>query len=173
MISAALRASERQGLASRLDDAPKWAWWLLALAYIGVRSWSVSGSGVFGNFGDSDDATRLIQVRELLSSGHWFDTTTMKIGGDAGMLSHWSRLIDLPIATLIATFSLVTPVEDAERLTHAVWPLTLVGALLWVLYRTTANIAGETAGRLALLLAVFTPSAWYQFAVGRITIITR
>ena len=168
MISAALRASEKQGFSSRLAAAPKWAWWLLALAYIAVRSWSVDGSGVFGNFGDSDDATRLIQVRELLAFGHWFDTTTMKIGGDAGMLSHWSRLIDLPIATLIKTFSLVMPVAEAERLAHAVWPLTLVGSLLWVLYRTTASVAGETAGRLAMLLAVFTPSAWYQFAVGRI-----
>ena len=58
--------------------------------------------------------------------------------------------------------------ENAERLTHIVWPMTLAGGFLWVFYRSTANSAGETAARLALLLAVFTPSAWYQFAVGRI-----
>ena len=92
----------------------------------------------------------------------------MKIGGNAGMLSHWSRLIDLPIATLIAGFSLVMPVRSAEWLTHIVWPVTLLGALLWVVYRTTAKVAGETAARMALLLAVMCPFAYYQFAVGRI-----
>src|ERR1700686_2925582 len=103
MISAVLKVTEARGFAfaSRLAELPKWAWWLLALAVIAIKSWFVSGTGLFGNLGDPDDATRLIQVREFLTSGHWFDTTTMKIGGDAGMLSHWSRLIDLPLATLI------------------------------------------------------------------------
>ena len=168
MISAALKASEARSFTSRIADVPNWAWWLLALSFIALKSWSVSGTGVFGNLGDSDDATRLIQVRELLASGHWFDTTTMKLGGNAGMLSHWSRLIDLPLATLIAGFSLVMPVRSAEWLTHIVWPVTLLGALLWVVYRTTAKIAGESAGRMALLLAVMSPFAYYQFAVGRI-----
>jgi hypothetical protein len=168
MISAALKATEARSLTSRIADVPNWAWWLLALSFIAIKSWSVGGTGVFGNLGDSDDATRLIQVRELLASGHWFDTTTMKLGGNAGMLSHWSRLIDLPLATLIAGFSLVMPVRSAEWLTHIVWPVSLLGALLWIVYRTTAKVAGESAGRMALLLAVMSPFAYYQFAVGRI-----
>jgi hypothetical protein len=170
MISAVLKVTEARGFAfaSRLAELPKWAWWLLALAVIAIKSWFVSGNGLFGNLGDPDDATRLIQVREFLASGHWFDTTTMKIGGDAGMLSHWSRLIDLPLATLIATFSLVMPAENAERLTHIVWPVTLLGAVLWVVYRATATAAGENAGRITLLLAVMCPFALYQFVIGRI-----
>jgi hypothetical protein len=168
MIAAVSKATETRGLISRLADLPKWTWWLLALAVIATKSWFVSGTGLFGNLGDPDDATRLIQVREFLSSGHWFDTTTMKIGGDAGMLSHWSRLIDLPLATLIATFSLVMPAESAERLTHIVWPVTLLGAVLWVVYRSAATVAGESAGRIALLLAVICPFAVYQFVIGRI-----
>ena len=108
MISAALKISETRSLASRLSDVPPWVWWLLALSIIAVKSWAVSGIGLYGNLGDSDDATRLIQVRELLASGNWFDTTTMKIGGDAGMLSHWSRLIDLKLASLAQSFSTKT-----------------------------------------------------------------
>ena len=76
MISAALKATEAKSFAARIADVPNWAWWLLALSFIALKSWSVSGTGVFGNLGDSDDATRLIQVRELMASGHWFDTTT-------------------------------------------------------------------------------------------------
>ncbi len=168
MHSAALKILGERGIAARVQDVPNWVWWLIALVYVGFRSWCLGGVGVYGFVGDPDDATRLIQVRELMASGHWFDTTTMKLGGDAGMLSHWSRLIDLPIAALIATFNIFMPIDDAERLTHAAWPLSLLGALTWVVFKATAKVGGETAGRLSLLLAALTPLAWYQFAVGRI-----
>jgi hypothetical protein len=84
------------------------------------------------------------------------------------MLSHWSRLIDLPLAILISGFSLVMPERSAEWLTHIVWPVSLLAALLWVVYRTTAKVAGEIAGGIALVMVVFCPLAIYQFAVGRI-----
>src|ERR1700751_6026947 len=107
MISAAIRASGLKTTAFRRQGIPNWTWWLLALTFTGVRTWAAAGDGIYGNVGDSDDVTRLLQVREFMASGNWFDTTTMKIGGDAGMVSHWSRLIDLPLATLIRLFSLV------------------------------------------------------------------
>ncbi|MET0407678.1 MAG: hypothetical protein ABW006_04855 [Hyphomicrobium sp.] len=168
MFSDAARTSSENSVVARFNDVPTWVWWLLALGYVGVRSWNISGAGAYGFFGDPDDATRLIQVRELMASWNWFDTTTMKVGGDAGMLSHWSRLVDLPIAVLIATFHLFMPIQDAERLTHAVWPIALFGGLTWVLFETATTVAGKTAGRLILLFAILSPLGWYQFAVGRI-----
>ena len=60
MISAVLKVTEARPIASRLDDVPKWVWWLLALTLVALRSWFATGTGLFGNFGDSDDATRLI-----------------------------------------------------------------------------------------------------------------
>lgn len=168
MHSATFKASAEQGLRARLRDVPDWVWWLIALTYVAVRSWNVGGVGIYGFYGDPDDATRLIQVRELMASWHWFDPTTMKVGGDAGMLSHWSRLVDLPIAVLIEIFHFFMPIENAERLAHAAWPISLLGALMWVLFKATSKVGGETAGRLILLSAALTPLGWYQFAVGRI-----
>ncbi len=170
MISAAIRASGLKASAFRfrLQSIPNWTWWLLAVIVVGVRGWTTVGGGIYGNAGDSDDVTRLLQVRELMASGSWFDTTTMKIGGDAGMLSHWSRLIDLPLAALISLFSLAMPIEDAERLTHIVWPMSLFAALLWVMYRSVAIVAGERAARITMVLVALAPSACYQFSVGRI-----
>ncbi len=168
MTSAAIRASGLRTSAFRLQSVPSWAWWLFALVVIGLRTWDTPGGGIYGNIGDSDDMTRLIQVREFMASGHWFVATTMKFGGDAGMLSHWSRLIDLPLAILIQLFSLVMPVEDAERLTHIVWPLSLLATLLWVAYRCVETVAGPGAACIAMVLLALAPSAYYQFAVGRI-----
>lgn len=168
MHSATLKVSVAQEIRAWLRDVPNWVWWLAALAIVGVRSWHLDGVGIYGFFGDPDDATRLIQVRELMASGHWFDTTTMKFGGDAGMLSHWSRLVDLPIAALIAGFNLFLPIDDAERLTHAAWPLLTLAFLTWVMFKTTAKVGGDMVGRLTLLFVALAPLAWYQFVVGRI-----
>ena len=41
-----------------------------------------------GAFGDTDDAMRMVQVREFIASGRWFDTTIPRLGGTEGMLSH-------------------------------------------------------------------------------------
>jgi hypothetical protein len=168
MLSNTLTASGQSRLVARLKDVPGWVLCLAAVGFVGVFTGSIGGAGVYGYFGDPDDAARLIQVRELLASWHWFDPTTMKLGGDAGMLSHWSRLVDLPIATLIAMFRLFLSIENAERLVHVVWPLLLFGALVWALFKTTSHVAGEAAGRISILLAALAPLAWYQFAVGRI-----
>ncbi|RUP00051.1 hypothetical protein [Hyphomicrobium sp.] len=153
---------------SLIHDAPGWVWCGLALAYIGVKSSFTSGGGIYGNIGDSDDLTRLIQVRELIAYGHWFDTTTLKMGGDGGMLSHWSRLIDLPLVLLIKLFSIFMPVEDAERVTHIVWPLLVLSCLLAAIYRCVQAVAGKLAACIALALVVLAPCDWYQFSVGRI-----
>ena len=168
MISAAVRTSSSKSVVSLIHDAPGWVWCGLALAYIGVKSSFTSGGGIYGNIGDSDDLTRLIQVRELIAYGHWFDTTTLKMGGDGGMLSHWSRLIDLPLVLLIKLFSIFMPVEDAERVTHIVWPLLVLSCLLAAIYRCVQAVAGKLAACIALALVVLAPCDWYQFSVGRI-----
>ena len=60
MISVAVRASGSKISVSRLQDIPYWVLWLLALAFIGVKSWASSGRGIYGNLGDSDEVTRLL-----------------------------------------------------------------------------------------------------------------
>ena len=63
--------------------------WVLAavLAVAGIDVWQKLAR-LRTDFGDADDALRMVQVRELMASGHWFDTTLARIGGPAGMLSH-------------------------------------------------------------------------------------
>ncbi len=168
MIATTLKAAEAKWLGLRAAALPPAAWWALAMTVIIAKAVATTGQGLSADLGDMDDATRLVQVREFIGGKSWFDTWTATMGGEGGMLSHWSRLIDLALAALIQTFSIVMPVDRAEIVTRAVWPLMVAAPMIWVLYRATAKVAGETAGRIALFLAALCPLGLYQFDAGRI-----
>lgn len=167
MISAAQTDTSRP-LAGRIAVIPGWAWSMAALLVIAVHQLALKGSRLSTYMGDSDDAARLVQVREFMAGAPWFDTTTATMGGPHGVLSHWSRLIDLPLAMLIKVASLVTTNATAELITRAVWPLLVLAPLLYTIHRSVAARSGEQAGRIALALSVLLPLGVYQFAVGRI-----
>lgn len=151
-----------------LSTQPLWIWWLAAFSIIALRQWLTGGPQLAGYLGDMDDATRLVEVRDLIAGQSWFDMWTSRIGGEAGMLSHWSRLVDAPIALLLVTFKLVWPAETAELVTRAVWPLMVLAPLLYVLARACDAIAGRPAALITLALAALCPMGLYQFGVGRI-----
>ncbi len=162
------QAAPPRGLNGHAARWPVSAPWLAALAIIAAKAWLTTGQGLTHSLGDMDDAARLIQVRELMAGAPWFDTSTMTIGGAGGMLSHWSRLIDLPIATLLMLCQLVIPVEMAEIAVRAVWPMMTLAPLLYVVHRTAVATAGAQAGWIALLLVILLPLGLYQFDAGRI-----
>src|SRR3954452_14790108 len=45
-----------------------------------------------GSFIDTDDAMRLVQVRDLLAGQSWFDLTATRLD-PPGTLMHWSRVV--------------------------------------------------------------------------------
>lgn len=115
---------------------------------------------------DTDDAMRLVQVRDWLAGQGWFDLHQSRIAG--GYESHWSRLIDAGLAGILWMWGLLFNDMLAERLMRAVWPL------LWIIpaMAGTAAIAWRIAGRNAalsalLLMAVGSP-IFAQFVPGRI-----
>lgn len=154
-------ASDRYGI-------PLAAWILLAVGVVaGFELWSRLAL-LKVDFGDADDALRMVQVRELLASGKWLDTTLSRIGGTDGMVSHWSRLLDLPLAVLVATASLVLPAAEAELVVRILWPIGLTAGLFLVVARSVDLTAGRTAALIALALLAASPLARLQFAPGRI-----
>src|SRR5690242_21802556 len=85
---------------------------LLATAFLVIATLAGPGPSLSDWLGDTDDAVRLVTVRELLGGAPWFDTTLPRIGAPEPLVSHWSRLIDLPLAALIGT---LTPLLGPER----------------------------------------------------------
>ncbi len=103
-------------------------------------------------FIDTDDALRLAQVRTLLSGGGWFDPLIPSIG-DGGLHSHWSRLLDLPIAGLILAARQFVEGDRAEQFALLLWPKLVLLAFAIPFLRQAARETGvEAAVALAFML---------------------
>jgi hypothetical protein len=107
-------------------------------------------------------------VRDFMNGAPWFDTTIDRFGGAYPLHSHWSRLIDLPVAALISFFANFLEPGTAESAARTVWPLLVFACLLSLLARSAEVRGGRAAGFAALVLAVLCLSGTMQFAPGRI-----
>ncbi|KQV84258.1 hypothetical protein [Rhizobium sp. Root1220] len=117
---------------------------------------------------DNDDGMRLVEVRDFLHGQGWFDLMQYRMGLGSGTLMHWSRLIDLPIATLIKLFGLFLPQERAEAAALLVWPLSLIVLSLWGTGLAGRRIGGVLAMHIALGLTAFLLVTSNRFLPGSI-----
>lgn len=117
---------------------------------------------------DNDDVLRLVQVRDLLAGKGWFDLTQLRLGLEGGTLMHWSRLIDLPIASLIYVFSLVMNPVMAEATALFVWPLITVLPVFYALALAGQTLAGASGRLIALLLGFLFVLSINRFQPGSI-----
>lgn len=137
---------------------------LAAAVLIGLTSLPLYLRGV----GDTDDAVRLVLVRELLSGRPWYHPEIFRLQFPTGALMHWSRLIDGGIAGLERLLGLGLPPASAEAATRALWPL------LWLPFAITAaciaarRLAGSAGLLIAGLLCALSLPALEQFRLGRI-----
>lgn len=167
MTTAAAFQDGLRGFTTRLR-LPLWLWSVLALAVAAALTLLAKGSGRTFAFVDSDDALRLIHVRELLAGQPWYEPVTKALGGPEGLVSHWSRLLDGPLALLLTGFELILPPDAARDALVTVWPLALLGILLWGIARATEARHGRLAALCALAFGATGLLAFYQFAPGRI-----
>lgn len=132
-------------------------------------SWSnVTGIWHTGNFADTDDAMRMVQVRAWLAGQSWFDLTAHRLDPPDGVVMHWSRVVDVPLALLIRVFVLVASAETAEILARLAFPLLLQAAMIAATVFTGRVLAGPTAALPAMLLTVMSCMQFGQFVPGRI-----
>ncbi len=117
---------------------------------------------------DNDDTMRLVQVRDLLAGQPWFDLTQYRLGLDGGTPMHWSRLVDLPIANLIAIFSTFLDASGAEALALTIWPAAMLFAMLFGVALASHHLGGSHAVFGGLLLAALFSIVSNRFAPGAI-----
>jgi hypothetical protein len=141
---------------------------LLATVFLVIATLAGPGPSLSDWLGDTDDAVRLVTVRELLGGAPWFDTTLPRIGAPEPLASHWSRLIDLPLAALIGTLTPLLGPEPAELVTRIVWPTLLFFALAQIVAREAHRRAGPVGAAFAVVLVATSTLALAQFRPGRI-----
>ncbi|WP_424360628.1 hypothetical protein [Methylocystis parvus] len=121
-----------------------------------------------GAFFDSDDAMRAVQVRDFLAGQNWFDLTAHRLDPPSGLVMHWSRIVDLPLAGLDLFFSTFLSPDYAERATRLVFPFALLAALFAATGWLGGVLAGAGARRAAIWLTMLSGPMFLQFAPGRI-----
>ena len=168
MTIAAMEIRPADATGVRIPVLPLWAWWLLAVASATGLALLSKGVGRAFEFIDSDDALRFVHVRELLTGAPWFEVTTKALGGTEGLVSHWSRLIDGPLALLLGTMETFLTEAQARDVVVTIWPMLMLAAVLWAIARTVGEVAGKRASLFALALGATSLLGYYQFAPGRI-----
>lgn len=163
-----VEAGRRDDRVGRLASMPLWAWSLVAVVIFALLDLRTDPLRLVTALGDADDATRLVQVKALLGGASWFDRTLPQIGAPEPLVSHWSRLIDAPLALMLASFARLMPAAQAELAVRALWPLLVFLPLLFLLARDADRTAGRGAAAAALALAIYAHSGVIQFGLGRI-----
>jgi hypothetical protein len=152
---------------SRVAVAPA-AWCALAAVLLFVLLPESGPTPLSEWLGDTDDAVRLVSVRELLAGAPWFDTTLPRIGAPEPLVSHWSRLIDAPLALLMLLLRPLFGAQGAEIATRLVWPVLLFFILQLMISREACRRAGPWALMFAVALPVLSIMPLVQFRPGRI-----
>ncbi len=138
--------------------------WVLVALSLMLQHWPATAETLL----DTDDALRLVQLRNWLGGQGWFDLHQARMQPPEGYDTHWSRLIDAGLAGLYFMCSWFTDGATAERLMRAWWPLLwllpTIGAMTLIAWR----IAGRQAAMISLLLALVGVPAYQQFTPGRI-----
>lgn len=149
----------------RVGFWPLLVFWVLGAAAFAAKAWFTTSTTPLVL--DSDDAMRLTEVHDFLGGQGWFDLVQHRLNAPYGASMHWSRLIDLPEATLLF---LLRPFagEAADIVLLCLWPTLLLVPLLWL----TAKLALRLGRREALWPALVLPSlsviTLSEFVPGRL-----
>ncbi|WP_296678614.1 hypothetical protein [Novosphingobium sp.] len=107
---------------------------------------------------DPDDTLRLVQVRDLLAGQGWFDLHQYRIDPPQGVVMHWSRLVDLPIAAVEMILRPVLGATLAEQAASVAVPLATFGVILILLARIARRLFdSQLAGYCAVLAGTSFP----------------
>ena len=117
----------------------------------------------------TDDAMRLVEVRDLINGQGWFDLQQYRLN-PPGVLMHWSRVIDLPLTMSILALKPLLGMYSAESVTLFAWPLLLFGVALASIVAIAREMSdGALTSQVgAVILAMLAKPALVHFRPGAI-----
>jgi hypothetical protein len=150
---------------NRLNWPALIGFWLVIAAIYAVRAMYAPGTPLFA---DTDDAMRIVVVRDFLAGQGWWDNVQHRLNTPYGAEMHWSRLVDLPLAAILAALRLVLDARMAETILGYLWPALLLLTMLYVSAKLTLDLVGREGLLPALVLPALSPAVMAEFSPGRI-----
>lgn len=120
------------------------------------------------DFRDPDDAMRLVQVRDFLAGQSWFDVSQHRVSPPYGGPMHWSRLLDLPIAGIIAMLRPLLGQGMAEIIACVTVPLITLATICFGLFTAVRRLLDVHRALLTVALLVTSFPILTQMAPLRI-----
>jgi len=158
------------GCASQEEQGGAYPIILISLLFL-AASVTLASPAIDGGIFDAlstDDAMRLVEVRDLIGGQSWFDLFQHRMD-PPGLSMHWSRLIDAPLAASILLLKPLLGMHGAEAVTLYFWPALLFAvalALIAAIARQMSN--GVNPVIAAVVLAVLSIPALVHFRPGAI-----
>jgi len=143
-------------------------WTVLVFALLFAREAANGLAGLVSQLGDTDDAMRFVQIRDLMAGQAWYDLVPHRLSPPDSIPSHWSRLLDAPMVAMTWAFGLVLPADKAETLMRLVWPPLVMLPLMLIATAFAEARGGRKAAFFTLALIATALSARFQFIGGRI-----
>jgi len=119
-------------------------------------------------FSDPDDYMRLAEVRAWMAGQSWFDVTQYRINPPHGLLMHWSRLVDLPLAGMIALARPFLGTAQAETIACAVVPLISLGLAALAVAAIARRLMGRGVALAAMAFCMIAPEVLWAARPMRI-----
>src|SRR5260221_1306199 len=126
------------------------------------------GAEVSTSLGDTDDAMRMVLVRDLLAGRGWYDQLIYRLQPPAGAYLHWSRLLDGALAGSVWLLSRLMSQQNAEFVTRFVWPLLWIFPAVLCGLAVARNLGARSVVLVAAVLMVFDLQLYRQFLPGRV-----
>lgn len=117
--------------------------------------------------GDADDAMRIVEATDLLNGQHWQDYAQYRDNTPFGTVMHWSRLIDAPVALLMAIVSPLAGIA-APRVAAMIWPLLLLLPMLAMTLAVTRRLVPSSDIVTPLVLPLVSIVLLVEFIPGRV-----
>ena len=140
--------------------------WAIAIGTLAGRLLLAGDGGPL--MADTDDAMRMVVVRDFLAGQSWYDLVQHRLNTPYGAEIHWSRLVDLPLAGLLWLAMRFADPPLAAQIVAVIWPLLLLGGVLWLSTRITFELVGREGLLPALVLPILSPAVLTEFSPGRI-----
>lgn len=140
-------------------------WGLMSLVAI-VAKWQAIGAL---DLSDTDDAMRMAQVRDLLAGQSWWDLSQYRVNpAGGGVLMHWSRIVDAPLAAGIWLLKPLFGQAMAERIVMTLWPPLLGAALSVACVLSYRNLSDRRIAYVVPLFLIMSGYILVQFRPLRV-----